>query len=169
MKQSRPAIFRGRHFEPEIIATCVRWYFALFAKLTQRRGNDGRTRPVGRPHDGLGRVSKVRSDYLSPAARKAEIGPPTCQAKTPCYAGPTDDTNGASGDSGYRSRAHATEGPIAGIPENKSGNDLDRFCFLIEDRVILEDRLKHIPLLLTRFATLPVYGFRCHSKEFKPR
>jgi hypothetical protein len=26
MKQSRPALFRGRHFESEIIITCVRWY-----------------------------------------------------------------------------------------------------------------------------------------------
>src|SRR5881296_1483967 len=49
MKQSRPAIFRGRHFEPEIIATCVPLVLTLFAKPTQRRGNDGRTPPVGRP------------------------------------------------------------------------------------------------------------------------
>jgi transposase-like protein len=26
MTRSRPAIFRERHCEPEIIATCVRWY-----------------------------------------------------------------------------------------------------------------------------------------------
>jgi hypothetical protein len=33
MKQSRPAIFRGRHFEPEIIATCVRWYLRFSLSL----------------------------------------------------------------------------------------------------------------------------------------
>ena len=33
MKGSRPAIFRGRHFEPEIIATCVRWYLRFFLSL----------------------------------------------------------------------------------------------------------------------------------------
>src|SRR5436309_3475105 len=34
------------------------------------------------------------------------MGPPTYQAKTPCYAGPTDDTDGPTGDSGHRSRTH---------------------------------------------------------------
>src|SRR5215475_5876800 len=33
MKQSRPAIFRGRHFEPEIISTCVRWYLRFSLSL----------------------------------------------------------------------------------------------------------------------------------------
>src|SRR5213594_1659228 len=33
MKQSRPAIFRGRHFEPEIIATCVCWYLRFSLSL----------------------------------------------------------------------------------------------------------------------------------------
>src|SRR5205814_3759720 len=33
MKQSRPAIFRGRHFEPEIIATCVRGYLRFSLSL----------------------------------------------------------------------------------------------------------------------------------------
>src|SRR6516165_7328868 len=33
MKPSRPAIFRGRHFEPEIIATCVRWYLRFSLSL----------------------------------------------------------------------------------------------------------------------------------------
>src|SRR5579862_7047661 len=33
MKPSRPAIFRGRHFEPEIIATCIRWYLRFSLSL----------------------------------------------------------------------------------------------------------------------------------------
>src|SRR2546430_16236991 len=33
MNGSRPSIFRGRHFEPEIIATCVRWYFRFSLSL----------------------------------------------------------------------------------------------------------------------------------------
>jgi transposase-like protein len=33
MKGNRPAIFRGRHFEPEIIATCVRWYLRFSLSL----------------------------------------------------------------------------------------------------------------------------------------
>jgi hypothetical protein len=33
MNRSRPAIFRGRHFEPEIIATCVRWYLRFSLSL----------------------------------------------------------------------------------------------------------------------------------------
>ena len=33
MTRSRPAIFRGRHFEPEIIATCVRWYLRFSLSL----------------------------------------------------------------------------------------------------------------------------------------
>ena len=33
MMHNRPAIFRGRHFEPEIIATCVRWYLRFSLSL----------------------------------------------------------------------------------------------------------------------------------------
>jgi transposase-like protein len=33
MRGNRPAIFRGRHFEPEIIATCVRWYLRRKAEM----------------------------------------------------------------------------------------------------------------------------------------
>src|SRR5262249_2738384 len=33
MKDTRPALFRGRHFEPEIIATCVRWYLRFSLSL----------------------------------------------------------------------------------------------------------------------------------------
>ena len=33
MKPTRPAIFRGRHFEPEIIITCVRWYLRFSLSL----------------------------------------------------------------------------------------------------------------------------------------
>src|SRR5437763_3000284 len=33
MKRNRPAIFRGRHFEPEIIATCVRWHLRFSLSL----------------------------------------------------------------------------------------------------------------------------------------
>ena len=63
-------------------------------------------------------------------------GPPTHQAKTPCYAGATDDADGASSDSRHRSPTHDTKGPIAGIPENESRNNFDRLCSLIEDRLI---------------------------------
>jgi hypothetical protein len=33
MMHNLPAIFRGRHFEPEIIATCVRWYLRFSLSL----------------------------------------------------------------------------------------------------------------------------------------
>jgi transposase-like protein len=33
MKRSRPTILRGRHFEPEIVATCVRWYLRFLLSL----------------------------------------------------------------------------------------------------------------------------------------
>ena len=33
MKQNRPALFRGRHFEPEVIVTCVRWYLRFSLSL----------------------------------------------------------------------------------------------------------------------------------------
>src|SRR6516164_6112394 len=33
MIRRRPAIFRRRHFEPEIIATCVRWYLRFSLSL----------------------------------------------------------------------------------------------------------------------------------------
>jgi len=50
---------------------------------------------------------------------------------------------------------HATEGAITGIPENQSGNDLDRLCFLTEDRVILGEPLQAHSFIADRFATLP--------------
>ena len=69
------------------------------------------------------------------------------QAETPCHAGPTDDADGASSDSRHRSRTHDTEGPIAGIPENESGNDLDRLCSLIEDRLIRSEWLEPLSFI----------------------
>jgi hypothetical protein len=42
-----------------------------------------------------------------------------------------------------------------GIPENESGNDIDRNCSPIEDRLIRSDCLKHFSSWLARFATLP--------------
>jgi len=33
MKETRPALFRGRHFDPEIIVTCVRWYLRFSLSL----------------------------------------------------------------------------------------------------------------------------------------
>src|ERR1051326_4777458 len=38
MIQNRPAIFRGRHLEPEIIATCVRWYLRFSLSLRNVEG-----------------------------------------------------------------------------------------------------------------------------------
>ena len=32
-KAARPPLFRGRHFEPGIIATCVRWYLRFSLSL----------------------------------------------------------------------------------------------------------------------------------------
>ncbi len=55
----------------------------------------------------------------------------------------------------HRSRTHDTEGPIAGVPENESGYDLDRFYLLIEDRLIRSDWREAFPSFLVRFATLP--------------
>ena len=80
------------------------------------------------------------------------------QAPTPCHAESADSAYGASGDSRYRSRTHVTEGPIAGIPENQSGNDLDRFCSLTEDRVILGDRFN--PHFSQAVNVLTVFGDR---------
>jgi transposase-like protein len=33
MKTTRPPLFRGRHFDPEIIVTCVRWYLRFSLSL----------------------------------------------------------------------------------------------------------------------------------------
>jgi IS6 family transposase len=33
MKERRPALFRGRHFQPDIIITCVRWYLRFSLSL----------------------------------------------------------------------------------------------------------------------------------------
>jgi transposase-like protein len=33
MKQSRPTLFCGRHFDPEVIVTCVRWYLRFSLSL----------------------------------------------------------------------------------------------------------------------------------------
>jgi hypothetical protein len=60
----------------------------------------------------------------------------------------------------HRSGTHDTEGPIAGISENESGNDIDRHCFLIEDFLIRSDCLKHFSSFLIRFATHPDLLYR---------
>src|ERR1700756_1728949 len=90
MKQSRPAIFRGRHFQPEIIATCVRWYLRFSLSLRNVEEMMAERGLLVDPHDGLALLSKVRSNYLSPAARKAEIynhhmayGRNLCSARRP--------------------------------------------------------------------------------------
>ena len=63
MTRSRPAIFRGRHFEPEIIATCVRWYlrFSLSLRNVEEMMAE---RGLRVDHYRLALVSKVRSDDL---------------------------------------------------------------------------------------------------------
>ena len=53
MKQSRPAIFRGRHFEPEIIATCVRWYLRFSLSLRNLEEMMAERRLLVDPHDDL--------------------------------------------------------------------------------------------------------------------
>jgi hypothetical protein len=74
MKRSRPAIFRGRHFEPEIIATCVRWYlrFSLSLRnveemMAERGLMVDPTRPSGVGCQKYGPIIYQR------ATRKAEI------------------------------------------------------------------------------------------------
>jgi hypothetical protein len=61
-------------------------------------------------------------------------------------------------NSRHRSRTDDTEGPIGGISENEPGNDIDRHCSLIEDRVIVRTSLKHFYSWLIWFATLPIGG-----------
>jgi len=67
MKENRPAIFRGRHFEPEIIATCVRWYLRF--SLSLRNVEEMMAERGLMVDDGLALGSKVRPDDLSPIAR----------------------------------------------------------------------------------------------------
>ena len=53
MKGNRPAIFRGRHFEPEIIATCVRWYLRFSLSLRNVEEMLAERGLMVDPHDGL--------------------------------------------------------------------------------------------------------------------
>src|SRR5436190_7362422 len=73
MQGNRPAIFRGRHFEPEIIATCVRWYlrFSLSLRNVEEMMAE---RGLMVDHTTVWRwCQKYGPDDLSPVARKAEI------------------------------------------------------------------------------------------------
>ena len=43
MGRDRPALFKGRHFEAEIIVLCVSLVPAVWALLPEPGGDDGRT------------------------------------------------------------------------------------------------------------------------------
>jgi transposase-like protein len=68
-----PALFRGRHFQPEIIATCVRWYlrFSLsLPEVEELMTESG----LAVDHTTIWRWSqKYASRGLPAAERKAEI------------------------------------------------------------------------------------------------
>jgi transposase-like protein len=74
MRRNRPALFRGRHFEAEIIVLCVRWYlrFGLsFRNLEEiNDGAEGQRRPR---HD----LEAVKKSALKFAGRSVaeEISP----------------------------------------------------------------------------------------------
>jgi transposase-like protein len=58
MKRSRLAIFRRRHFEFEIIATCVRWYLRFSLSL----------RNVEEMMAERGLMRRIGDDVLQPAS-----------------------------------------------------------------------------------------------------
>ena len=41
MRESRPALFRGRHFREEIIVLCVRWYLSCMALRATKADENG--------------------------------------------------------------------------------------------------------------------------------
>jgi hypothetical protein len=67
MKRSRPAIFRGRHFEPEIITTCVRSYLRFSLSLRNVEEMMAERWPDGRPIRpfGAGVKNTVRSSITT--------------------------------------------------------------------------------------------------------
>ena len=44
-------LFKGRHFDREIIILCVRWYLRFQAQFPGSRGNDCRARNFSSPYD----------------------------------------------------------------------------------------------------------------------
>jgi hypothetical protein len=73
MKQTRPDLFRGRHFDPEIIATCVRWYFRFCLSLRNVEELMAERGLEVESHDCMALVSEVRSGRLPPTPRQAQI------------------------------------------------------------------------------------------------
>src|SRR4051812_37241238 len=70
MKQKRPVLFKGRHFEAEIIVLCVRWY----SGIRSASGNwkrSGRRRTLSVDHVTIGRwVQSTHQNLTAAAARK---------------------------------------------------------------------------------------------------
>jgi hypothetical protein len=122
----RPKRFCRRHYRIRTIElpTCCVW---TSAEYIPERFEIWKPECVS--HSGVATHQTIRQ-------QPNRIGSPTCQTETACHAGPADDSDDASSDSRHRSRTHDTEGPIAGIPENESRNDIDRDCSLIGDCLI---------------------------------
>jgi hypothetical protein len=149
MTRSRPAIFRGRHFEPEIIATCVRWYLRFSLSL--------------RNVEEMMAERGLMVDHTTVWRWCQKYGPMIYQRlrgklKYTTTTWHMDDTYvRLAGRWVYLFRAvDDTEGPIAGFPENESRNDIDCLCSLIEDCLIGSHCLKHFSSSLIPFATLPL-------------
>jgi hypothetical protein len=47
VRRCRHPMFKGRHFDQEIIILCVRWYVTYKVVLPRSRRHDARTRHVG--------------------------------------------------------------------------------------------------------------------------
>jgi hypothetical protein len=52
MRRDRPALFKGRHFEPEVIVLCVRRYLSIRSELAKSGRDHRRTeRACGSRYD----------------------------------------------------------------------------------------------------------------------
>ena len=61
MRRNRPALFKGRHFEAEIIVLCVRWYLRFGLGLSESGGTIGRAECQRRPCHDLALGPEIRA------------------------------------------------------------------------------------------------------------
>jgi hypothetical protein len=63
-------LFKGRHFDQEIVVLCVRWYLKFQAQLSRSGGNDGRAGHRPDAHDDLEDGKKSVVHQRTSGARK---------------------------------------------------------------------------------------------------
>jgi len=74
LPQDPSALFKGRHFDCDIIVLCVRWYVTYKAELSRPRGDDGGATSRVAHTTILRWVQRYMPDFLEALAALCSVG-----------------------------------------------------------------------------------------------